>query len=354
MKETDQMNGRENYCRAIEFRKPDYVPVDIVVDLDWLQEKDAGKRERIAELKASFPDDLLRWLNAARNAVEPVTEDRLTRWTDEWQTGWVDDGYGAKTESYPLSEGYEAFTDLMIPDAHHPDRFSEIDEILKDRKERYVQAAVWFTLFERLWMLRGFENLLMDPYMDERSFCMLRDRIVEHNLAIIDQWLKRGADGIFFSDDWGSQKGLLIHPDVWRKFYKPSYQRMFDRVRSGGAHVWMHMCGNVVAILPDLIDIGLNVLNPVQPQAMDVQHLSREFGGRLCFYGGVDVQGLLIHGSPEQVKMEVRRLVELFGRFDGGYIGGTSHSIMPETPLDNIIALYEAFLEYQPAVPTAQ
>jgi len=263
----------------------------------------------------------------------------------------VDDGYGAKTESYPLNEGYEAFTDSLIPDAHHPGRFSGIDEILKDRKQRYVQAAVWFTLFERLWMLRGFENLLLDPYVDERSFCSLRDRIVEYNLAIIDEWLKRGADGIFFSDDWGSQKGLLIHPDVWRKFYKPSYQRMFDRVRSGGAHVWMHMCGNVVAILPDLIDIGLNVLNPVQPQAMDVQLLSREFGGRLCFYGGIDVQGLLIHGSPQQVKRQVRRLVELFGRFDGGYIGGTSHSIMPETPLDNIIAMYEAFLEYQQAAP---
>ncbi|OPZ69018.1 MAG: Uroporphyrinogen decarboxylase (URO-D) [bacterium ADurb.Bin478] len=96
------------------------------------------------------------------------------------------------------------------------------------------------------------------------------------------------------------------------------------------------------------------MLNPVQPQAMDVQLLSREFGGRLCFYGGIDVQGLLIHGSPQQVKRQVRRLVELFGRFDGGYIGGTSHSIMPETPLDNIIAMYEAFLEYQQAAPTVK
>lgn len=97
----------------------------------------------------------------------------------------------------------------------------------------------------------------------------------------------------------------------------------------------------------DLIHAGLNVLNPVQPQAMDVRVLAREYGGKVCFNGGVDVQGTLIHGTPQDVRGEVDNLVDLFGRCDGGYIGGTSHSIMPETPLDNVIALYQAFLQYQ-------
>ncbi|MDW7680354.1 MAG: uroporphyrinogen decarboxylase family protein, partial [bacterium] len=128
--------------------------------------------------------------------------------------------------------------------------------------------------------------------------------------------------------------------------------RMFERVRAGGAHVWMHLCGNITAILPDLIDIGLNVLNPVQPQAMDIRQLAREFGGQVCFNGGVDVQGTLVRGTPEDVRREVHELVEFFGKFNGGYIGGTSHSVMPETPLDNVIAMYAAFSEYlvcQPA-----
>ena len=197
-------------------------------------------------------------------------------------------------------------------------------------------------------MLRGFGNMLMDPYSDAENFARLRDRVVEYNLAIIDQWTRRGVDAVFFSDDWGCQRGLLMNPDDWRHFYKPSYKKMFDRVRAGGAHVWMHLCGNVTAILPDLIDIGLNVLNPVQPQAMDVRLLSREFGGRVCFNGGVDVQGTLVRGTPEEVKREVHELVSLFGTFNGGYIGGTSHTVMPETPLDNVIAMYEAFAEYQP------
>ena len=339
------ISGRENFIRAIEFRSPDYIPAMLRVDFDWLHEKDAAKVQRIRELQKQLPDAMLDWLDAAQNLSEPKIENGITRWIDEWGTGWEDDGFGAKAESYPLQEGYEQLNNYSFPDPRLSSRFDQVDLRLKNRGDRYVLASVWFTLFERLWMLRGFDNILIDPYLDEDHFCHLRDRIVEYNLAMIDLWLERNVDGIFFSDDWGSQRALLINPDDWRKFYKPSYQKMFDRVHSGGAHVWMHLCGNITAILPDLIEIGLNVLNPVQPQAMDTKLLSKEFGGKVCFYGGVDVQGTMIHGSPQAVKDEVHHLINLFGKFNGGYIGGTSHSIMPETPLDNVMALYEAFLK---------
>ena len=339
------MTGIENYKRAIDFKGPEYLPCVIRVSLDWLQEKDEAKAGRIRDLAARFPQDMFARLNAAIDGSERETRGGAVRWKDEWQTGWEDDGHGAKTKSYPIIEGYEALEGYVFPDPHLPGRFDNADEQLKERGDRYVLSLVWFTLFERLWMLRGFENMLMDPYVNEDEFCRLRDTIVDFNLAVIDQWLERGVNGVFFSDDWGCQRGLLMNPDDWRRFYKPSYKRMFERVRSGGAHVWMHLCGDITAILPDLIDVGLNVLNPVQPQAMDVRQLSREFGGKVCFNGGVDVQGTLIRGTRDEVKREVHELVDLFGRFDGGYIGGTSHSVMPETPLDNVIAMYEAFLE---------
>jgi uroporphyrinogen decarboxylase len=340
------MTGKENYKRTIEFNRPAYLPCSITLDLNWLEEKDNTKRARIQELIAGFPQDMVSWINVARNSQEPIQVDGVSRWTDEWQTGWVEDGHGAKTDTYPLDAGYEKLIDYVFPDPYLPGRFEAADVRLKQRGDRYVQAAVWFTLFERLWMLRGFDNMLIDPYIEEEPFCRLRDRIVEFDLAIIDQWLQRGADAVFFSDDWGCQRGLLMNPDDWRRFYKPSYQRLFERVRSGGAHVWMHLCGDITSILGDLIDIGLNVLNPVQPQAMNVQQLAKEFGGHVCFNGGVDVQGTLVRGTPDDVKRQVHELVALFGKFKGGYIGGTSHSIMPETPLANVIALYEAFAEY--------
>lgn len=346
------MAGADNYRRAIEFKGPEYLPSTVGVWLDWLREKDEAKRRRIHELASQFPDDMLAWVNSARNGTEPSCRDGVTRWVDEWGTAWADDGHGARTEVHPLEDGYEGLVDYDFPDPHLPGRFAAADERLKERGDRYVQSVVWFTLFERLWMLRGFENMLTDPYTSGGNFCRLRDRIVEFNLALIDQWVGRGVHAVFFSDDWGCQRGLLMQPEDWRHYYKPSYARMFDRVRRGGAHVWMHLCGDVTAILPDLIDIGLNVLNPVQPQAMSVRRLAREFGGKLCFNGGVDVQGTLIRGTTDEVKREVHELVRLFGRFDGGYIAGTSHTVMPETPLDNVIAMYEALAEYLVTRPT--
>ncbi len=204
------ISGQENFCRAIEFKSPDYVPVMLQVDFDWLREKDAAKVQRIHDLQSQFPDDMLDWLDVTRNLSEPTRENQITRWIDEWGTGWEDDGYGAKAESYPLSDGYHQLREYSLPDPALPGRFDQVDLRLKNRGNRYVLVSVWFTLFERLWMLRGFDNILIDPYLDEDHFCQLRERIVEYNLAIIDKWLGRKVDGIFFSDDWGSQRALLI------------------------------------------------------------------------------------------------------------------------------------------------
>lgn len=341
-KQETTMTGKENYTRAIEFKGPAYLPCAIDVHLDYIHEKDEAKIERIRELAAQFPGDGLFLINPTCPGTKPHH--------DEWGHVW----HGPQ-EGRPLWNGWEAAAGYVLPDPHRAGRFDAADGLLKRRGDRYVLPQVWFTLLERLWMLRGFENTLTDPYTDELSFCLLRDRIVEYDLAIIDQWIARKVPAVYFSDDWGSQRGLLMNPDDWRRFYKPSYRRLFDRVRSGGAHVWMHSCGDVTDIIPDLIDLGLNVLNPVQPQAMDVRRLSREFGGKVCFNGGVDVQGTLICGTPEEVKREVHDRVALFGRFNGGYIGNTIHCLMPETPLDNVIALLEAFAEYtattEPAAP---
>ena len=118
---------------------------------------------------------------------------------------------------------------------------------------------------------------------------------------------------------------------------------MFDLIHRGGADVWLHSDGNVSEIIPDLIELGLNVLNPVQPQSMDIDFLSSEYRSKLCFFGGVDVQGTLPHGTADDVRKEVRYLIKTLGNEDGGYIGGASHTILPDTPLENIKALFDEF-----------
>jgi len=226
------MSGSENYTRAIEFRGPQYLPCALKFRPERMIEQDARKLARIEALRGQFPNDLLGPLDAARYS-DPIIEGKATLRTDEWGTTWRDKGLGGKTESYPLIEGYDRLASFPFPDPHRPGRFDKADLALQERDDRYVQCIVWFTLFERLWMLRGFENMLVDPYVHEKDFVALRDRIVEYNLAIIDQWIARDVDAVFFSDDWGCQRGLLMNPDDWRRLYKPSYADIRARPRRG-------------------------------------------------------------------------------------------------------------------------
>lgn len=345
------LSGNENYRRAIEHETPEWVPVQLHCPFEGLYEQDNAKKARILELATRFPNDLLK-VDPAFKFVQPMTnENGVWRWVDHWGTSWADDGHGGKTEACPLEAGYHLMDSYPFPDSHDPDLFVAAEQALAQRDGRYVLASVWFTLFERLWMLRGFDNMLLDPLTDEDNFLRLRDIVLDYALGVTDEWVKRGVDGIFFSDDWGSQRGLLINPDDWRRFWRPAYKTLFHRVREGGAHVWMHLCGDIRAILPDLIELGLNVLNPVQPQAMPIQELARDFGGKVCFNGGADVQGVLANGTPEEVRAHVIEVMELFAQPAGGYVLTTSHGIMPETPLDNIIALYETALEHAKGRP---
>lgn len=338
------MNQRDDIYRAAACDHPQYIPCDIPCDPDWLNDQNPELITQIRELKKPlehFVGGLIRE-EPASNAVR--TSQESNHWYDIWDTEWEDDGYGAKTCGYPLEQGYDQLRDYSFPDSP----YASIRYRIKPgctREDVYMRGGVWFTLFERLWMLRGFTNMLTDPYLYPDEFVNLRDRVVEFNLHRIHQQLAMGVDGMYFSDDWGSQRGMLMKPDDWRRYFKPAYRIMFQPIRDAGVQVWYHSCGNVTEILDDLIDVGVNVLNPVQPQAMDVDALARQYGGRICFYGGVDVQGTMVHGRPSDVQAEAYHLAEIFGKGNGGYILSTSHSVMPETPLENVIALYETALD---------
>ncbi len=224
--------------------------------------------------------------------------------------------------------------------------FRIADEMMAENPDKYIVAQVWWTLFERMHLLRGFENALIDYLQHPAKFKRLQKMVFDYTMALLDHWLDSEVDGIYFSDDWGDNKDLLIDPGTWRELWKPLYRELFGRTREAGKHVWIHSCGNVTKIVPDLIELGLNVLNPIQPKAMDVEQLAKDYGGKLCFYGGVDVQDTLPHGTPEDVRKEVKYYIDTFGRFNGGYIGGVSHTVISDVPLENIVALYAAFEEY--------
>ncbi len=348
------IDSKDLVKKAINFKGPERIPYMVSIDLVRFKEKrDKEEIKRIERLYSQCPVDIFSADIMCASYWKPQKRPPLSVWSlgpyyhreereDEWGVIWKE----LRVIGHPLEKDWSLAKDYQLPDPYAPGRFDGAKKLIDENRNKYTVGLVWFTLFERLWMLRGFNNMLVDPYLNYDEFINLRDKILNLNIALIKQWLKIGVDAIWISDDWGGQETILMNPDDWRKFYKPCYKKMFDLIHKNGAHVWMHSDGNITQIIPDLIEIGLNVLHPVQSQAMNIEELGKRFGGKLCFFGGADVQETLPHGTPQQVKEEVRYLIKTFGKYKGGYIGSTSHTILPDTPLKNIEALFEAFDEY--------
>jgi uroporphyrinogen decarboxylase len=195
--------------------------------------------------------------------------------------------------------------------------------------------------------LRGLDQLLMDMVLEPAFVDELLDAICDWNVAAVHHLAQHDLDCIGFGDDWGQQRGLIMGPHLWRRFLKPRLQRMYDAVHSHGLRVWIHSCGDVGELFPELIDMGVDCFNPFQPEALDVEAAKANYGDRLAFHGGVSLQRTLSTGTPDQVRAEVRRRIEVIG-LNGGYILAPSHDVTRDVPAENIDALLrETLAQYQ-------
>ena len=199
--------------------------------------------------------------------------------------------------------------------------------------------------------LRGFEDWFLDLAADKKLAGALFDAATEQSTALAEEVLKVGgdlADVVYTSDDMGFQNGPMVSPELYRELFKPRHQKFFDMVKKNtSAFIHFHCCGSIYKLLDDLIELGVDVIHPVQVAAkdMDSSILGPEFGDRLSFWGGIDTQKVLPKGTTEEVKAEVRRRIRDFAP-GGGYILGAVHDIQPDVPVENIIAMYEAGREY--------
>jgi uroporphyrinogen decarboxylase len=187
-------------------------------------------------------------------------------------------------------------------------------------------------------------NLMVDMLEAPQFVDQLFEAIAAYDLAVVEEALKHDIDAVLFGDDWGHQQGLLFGARLWRRFIKPHLALLYAAVKRAGKAVMIHSCGKVQELFPELIDLGLDVFNPFQPEVMDPFEMKREFGARLAFFGGVSVQRLLPHGTPRQVRDEVRRLKEEVGR-EGGLVLAPSHDMPGDIPLENMLALIETAQE---------
>ena len=193
-------------------------------------------------------------------------------------------------------------------------------------------------LFDLCWHVRGLECFLIDMVADEKFTEELLDKMLEINLDIISQ-IPDAIDGIRFGEDWGLQKGMIMGASLWRKYLKPRLKIMYDAARKRGFYVLIHTCGDVSEIFDDIIEIGVDVVNPVQPEAMDIHALQCKYGRHITMYGGIGSQSVLVYGSPNDVIEQAKGRLQLFCA--GGYILGPAGAIPTDAKIENVIALVE-------------
>jgi hypothetical protein len=246
---------------------------------------------------------------------------------DEWGCEWaniIGTGCG-QIVRHPLATPDDLAT-YPFPDALAPGRLDHLPGFVQSCEGKYLSASVGLSGFNHTMALRGFEELLTDLYVDRAFFEELADRVFAFENAIIDGFAAHGLDGVWFFDDWGTETGVFVRPEQWREVFKPRYADQFARVRRHGMDVLLHSCGHVWDIIPDLIEIGVSVLNLEQPLVFSkdgvngIDRLAEAFGGKVCFCTNVDSQRTLISGTLAEIEAEAEHVVRALGRPEGGLI----------------------------------
>lgn len=328
-------SNRERVLASLNHRWPDRVPYHI------------GFTEKTRRLMAQFygdPDVAAHLGNCLTVlSCEPEGAWREVApdiWEDQFGVRWnrtIDKDIGIVCNRLVTPENVRTYA---LPDPHDPSRYQGFTEAIAAHRDGFIVVNHGFSLFERAWTLAGMENLLAAMVIDKPFVNTLLDRILEFNLQLIEHVCAYDIDAMMFGDDWGQQRGLLMGPHLWREFIKPRIRQMYDAVKARGKFVFIHSCGKVDEIFPDLIECGLDVFNPFQPEVIDVFAAKETYGSALCFYGGISTQRLLPFGTVDQVRDEVRRLLDIVGH-NGGYIAAPAHDIPAGAKPENIAAMIE-------------
>lgn len=356
-------DSRQRTIDSINHRQPDRPPIYVSVTpqiAERLSELlgvpfeppiDAMESARISHM------ELLTNMGADLVAIAPTVPSRAPtrtlpdgRIVNEWGMVFREVGIYTEFDKHPLAEASvaEDISDYSFPDPLAPGRFDMARKMLDTYCQSHgVIGNVETMFFEISWYMTGYEKFLMDLVTEAEYLPHLMDKIMHYIIDAGKILLEMGVDILWCGDDFGGQNGLLIDPDTWRSKIKPRIRFMFEEFRKVQPDIKLawHSCGSILPIIPDFIELGLDILNPIQPMAkgMDPVFLKREYGKDLSFFGGIDIQELLPTGTPGMVKDEVRRRIEILGK-DGGYIIAPAHNIQPDTPLENVQAFFEASL----------
>ena len=379
------MNHRERLLASLNHKEPDRVPLDIgatlitgisrqayirLLDYLGMPAEEVPFFDIVQQLAAPSEAFLRRFDIDVRN-VSPSSngawvlsverEGEYTTFFDQWGIKWrmpIEGGFYYDMIGHPLGGeeiGLQEAANFNVPDIDNPSRYSAIRsdaQRIRDSGFGVVMSSVGAGVLELGGWLRGYENFYSDLLLNEEAARTYLDRVLEIKLHYWGRVLDTAGDLIDVvqeADDLGSQASMLISPQTYRRLIKPIHERLFGFIHSRtDAKVFLHSCGSFAEVLPDLIEVGVDILNPVQFRAegMDAVMLKREFGRDLVFWGGgVDTQRVLPRGSPKEVRDDVARQIEILSP-GGGFVFNTVHNIQADVPPENLVAMFEAFASF--------
>ena len=291
----------------------------------WSATSIFGKdEERAKELCAKYPCDA-QYLRITIPDVSQAPEDDpdykwLYRSPKEQQSAGID--------AQILIEDWEELDEILehFPDSNYVNMFQ--DKGVED--SRYRIGYWWYCFFERLWSLRGMENALTDFYL----------RIIERSKEELH------VDAIFTSDAIGMQTATFFSEEIFEEFFKPYYKQLIDKAHSLGMHFWLHTCGNIERFLPHFIEIGLDVIHPIQKYTMEEKKIADAYGDKICIWAGFDVQKTIPFGTPEDVRKEVRFMIDTYARDDGRFMLTCGNGLTPDCKIESFEALLDETYNY--------
>jgi uroporphyrinogen decarboxylase len=364
------MNPRERLLLTFDHKEPDKIPLTArfwldtrvklmkyygVSNYDELLNK-LGVEPGRAYIKIGPPQDWKpsRDYQEFCDAIGYDVADQYTTY-EEWG---IDRKLGSKRENVLLRQFYftkhpwqeisevSKLDELELPNLDDIGRFVKSKKIIKEfGSNRVIFADIGHCQWTKAWELRGMTTFMKDLHLDKKMAVAILDKLNEYYCDLIDKLFDLGAEGLRLSEDWGSNKSMFINPKLWREIFKPRYKKMFQRVKKRNGFVMFHSDGNITPIVKDLVEIGVDILNPIQPDCMNQLEVKREFGDKITLDTGISVQKTLPYGTVEEVKREVLIAMKNLAP-GGGFIYGTSHYALYDVPLENIINLYYTCKKY--------
>lgn len=315
MNQMATMNPKQNLIKAIRCEEPEWVPCP-TVDGSW------------------------------RVVFHNLVERPLEAGFDDWGVHWAlsDRAGGTYPDKHPITKP-EMVEDFLFPDVQRLNLTKPALEMAPeiDRDKSLLLGGNGWGIFERSWLLTGMDNLLIWMFDEPEAVSTLMYRIARVKLRITERLIDEiGVDGIMYGDDWGGEKALMMGPHFWRKFIKPQQKLLYDACKKKGIFILQHSDGHIAKIIPDLIEMGLDILNPLQPECNDIEKIKSEFGKDLAFHGALSSR-TLDKSTPEKITQEVKLRISQLAQ-GGGYILAPAHFL--PYPASNQQAFRAAAIEY--------